>query len=339
MRPCVRRGPRQSAESAEKRASIGLVPPRKNAARTPGRAEKALPWSVAPGKDTVCAPSAREERPPATRAGRLTQRLECLPYKEEVGGSNPSSPTTLPRPPCAQAPGSDRSLGGDPSPGRILPRRSSAPNARRMAMPGRGRSPLAWKSHLAPRGRSPSELGSDCKARPRLRRRLVPSNLAPGEQPSRRGELPRGRRRSKRSRSELPRDAATAARAGTTSPHRPLTPREFATTAAARSKFGARRCRRRRMRSTSPGSDPRPRCARCATRGTQGPIRTRSSDGRASAANSHAASRERRGINVCFALASGPLLGDNPRSSHGIAHHVGAGGSLGPARISRRRKT
>ena len=26
--------------------------------------------------------------------GRLTQWLECLPYKEEVGGSNPSSPTT-----------------------------------------------------------------------------------------------------------------------------------------------------------------------------------------------------------------------------------------------------
>ena len=25
--------------------------------------------------------------------GRVTQWLECLPYKEEVGGSNPSSPT------------------------------------------------------------------------------------------------------------------------------------------------------------------------------------------------------------------------------------------------------
>ncbi len=30
-------------------------------------------------------------------AGRLTQRLECLPYKEEVGGSNPSSPTSVRR--------------------------------------------------------------------------------------------------------------------------------------------------------------------------------------------------------------------------------------------------
>src|SRR5262245_16707029 len=29
----------------------------------------------------------------ASGPGRLTQRLECLPYKEEVGGSNPSSPT------------------------------------------------------------------------------------------------------------------------------------------------------------------------------------------------------------------------------------------------------
>src|SRR5262245_43638117 len=28
-----------------------------------------------------------------TRAGRLTQRQECVPYKDEVGGSNPSSPT------------------------------------------------------------------------------------------------------------------------------------------------------------------------------------------------------------------------------------------------------
>src|SRR5437773_5837512 len=27
--------------------------------------------------------------------GRLTQRLECYPYKVEVGGSNPSSPTHL----------------------------------------------------------------------------------------------------------------------------------------------------------------------------------------------------------------------------------------------------
>ena len=29
--------------------------------------------------------------------GRLTQRLECLPYKEEVGGSSPSPPT-IPKP-------------------------------------------------------------------------------------------------------------------------------------------------------------------------------------------------------------------------------------------------
>jgi hypothetical protein len=27
------------------------------------------------------------------RIGRLTQRLECFVYTEEVGGSNPSSPT------------------------------------------------------------------------------------------------------------------------------------------------------------------------------------------------------------------------------------------------------
>src|ERR1041384_4595948 len=31
--------------------------------------------------------------PAAPEHGRLTQRPECVPYKDEVGGSNPSSPT------------------------------------------------------------------------------------------------------------------------------------------------------------------------------------------------------------------------------------------------------
>lgn len=45
-----------------------------------------LGWRVKGGEDTL---------EPRIDIGRLTQRLECLPYTEEVGGSNPSSPTNL----------------------------------------------------------------------------------------------------------------------------------------------------------------------------------------------------------------------------------------------------
>src|SRR5262245_52688717 len=46
-------------------------------------------WSQRGGQDTV---SARRGR------GAINSAAECVPYKDEVGGSNPSSPTRLARP-------------------------------------------------------------------------------------------------------------------------------------------------------------------------------------------------------------------------------------------------
>src|SRR5262245_14805337 len=48
----------------------------------------ALQWRQRGGQDTV---SARRER------GAINSAAECVPYKDEVGGSNPSSPTPLAR--------------------------------------------------------------------------------------------------------------------------------------------------------------------------------------------------------------------------------------------------
>ncbi len=72
--------------------------------------------------------------------GRLTQRLECLPYTEEVGGSNPSSPTTA-----------------DFSRARhVGARRTDDPDSseRRTAVDGRGRVRHVARLRLAARTRS-----------------------------------------------------------------------------------------------------------------------------------------------------------------------------------------
>src|SRR5688572_8641112 len=68
-------------------ASESEVPDRRRF-RSKGTGERSvetLRWSEGGAQDTL---GSRAGQP-----GRLTQRLECLPYKEEVGGSNPSSPT------------------------------------------------------------------------------------------------------------------------------------------------------------------------------------------------------------------------------------------------------
>jgi hypothetical protein len=79
-------------------------PPPLRRAASPG-------WSERAGKDTVS--------PRARGRGRLTQRQECLPYKEEVGGSNPPSPT----PPSA--PRARSSRGPEP----LHPRNGARPGA------------------------------------------------------------------------------------------------------------------------------------------------------------------------------------------------------------------
>lgn len=76
----------------------------------------------------------------AGKAGRLTQRLECLPYTEEVGGSNPSSPTRRSR--HGAAADADRATADDARTGGRRVRRSTtrAPAVSRHARHFRSRN-------------------------------------------------------------------------------------------------------------------------------------------------------------------------------------------------------
>src|SRR5688572_3193829 len=100
-------------------------------------------WRRKTAKDTV-------SRSPAAY-GRLTQRYECVPYKDEVGGSNPSSPTRAGREKAAVPGQREWPCAGMQAHGR------TGPSSRRS--PGRG---LA-RAHT----RGPARAGQLAQAAPR----------------------------------------------------------------------------------------------------------------------------------------------------------------------------